>query len=109
MTDEEIKKIAREYAEDYYAETPFGNMEAYQSAVSSLSEIVSSFLQCFSKDYCIVEKSKIAEMYAGFKLSVFRSYSEPATILVKACTVDVAKVNLLEYLFGKDMFEEGKL
>lgn len=95
MTDEEIKKIARDYAEDYYAETPFGSMEAYQSAVSSLSEIVTFSLQRFSKDYCIVPKSIVSEKWNEVKTWRFSEYFR-------------GRFQVLKELFGKDMFEEDK-
>lgn len=64
MTDEEIKKIAREYAEYCCRETNYEvdiverNMDLHICA----DEVAMPLLEWLSKDYCIVPKSKLNEL-----------------------------------------------
>ena len=85
-TPEEIKKIAREYGEsvvnrsDYDILNPINPGEAYRQRVANEAKQAESMLEWLSKDYCIVEKSKIKEWKSitDDALKSGRGITEPA-------------------------------
>lgn len=93
MTDEELKKIAREYAES----VSYGDAEDPNIQIEY--DIALPILEWLSKDYCIVPKSKLRERYKESKL---HSKSES----VFDIHTGIARLIMLESLFGKDMFKE---
>ncbi|MBD5241447.1 MAG: hypothetical protein HDS59_05150 [Barnesiella sp.] len=88
MTQEEIKKMARRFELDMYPTMP-----------DMLS--AKAMLEWLSKDYCIVPKSKVREIYHQIKLELgdggCSEYQDD---------INMEKEDLLKSLFGKSLFEE---
>lgn len=102
MTDEEIRKIASEYAE-YMC--PVGD---YCGGVSDdqrnadlpiYKDDAKSVLEWLSKDYCIVPKSKVKELYA-------KTESDHCHVDEDNDWVVDMMLGRMEDIFGKEMFEE---
>ena len=101
-TPEEIKKLSDAYAEymcpvgDYcggvYDDQRNSDLPIYKDDAKSL-------LEWLSKGYCIIPKSKMKERYKESKL---HSKSES----VFDIHTGIARIIMLESLFGKDMFKE---
>lgn len=102
MTDEEIKKISTEYAE---SNIPNGIDEEYaRCVVFHDSEMFGKFLQWLSKNYCLVEKSKVKEVYDNHidRIKGGSVYINPQIETYMRASLASA----MWRLFGKDMFEE---
>ena len=88
MTQEEINKMARRFELDMYPTMP-----------DMLS--AKAMLEWLSKDYCIVPKSKVREIYHQIKLELgdggCSEYQDD---------INMEKEDLLKSLFGKSLFEE---
>ena len=106
MTEEEIKKIAKEYAE---AMCPVGDYcggvydDQRNSDLPIHKDDAKSVLKWLCKDYCIVPKSKVRENYQSLKQDIpnFKDNPEHHCGFFGGMTE-------LELLFGKSLFEEEK-
>ena len=105
-TPEEIKKIAREYAKEILSKQPMAAHsipEIWEKAVADtekpLAELFEPLIAYLSRDYCIVPKSKVKEMYEKSK-TMIRSNS----IIDQDC--GIVRNSLMDYLFGKSLFED---
>ena len=102
MTEEEIKKIAREYAEyccretDYEGDIVERNMDLHICA----DEVAMPLLEWLSKDYCIVPKVEILNQHAWYMQRMKEVSSNRQ--------MNRGKAIALENLFGREMFEEDK-
>lgn len=102
-TPEEIKKIASEYGEseancfdyDMYSNPDFRHKLKAKSEANKAKAV----LEWLSRDYCIVPKSKVKEMYEKSK-TMIRSNS----IIDQDC--GIVRNSLMDYLFGKSLFED---
>ena len=103
MTAEEIKKIAKAYGERVANSFDYDMLpnprEAYRQRVVKETKQAESMLDFLSKNYCIIPKSKLRERYKESKL---HSKSES----VFDIHTGIARLIMLESLFGKDMFKE---
>ena len=88
MTEEEIKKIASEYAKNH--------CDTFVSA-KLIECIIDGFCKQLSRDYCIVEKKAVAEW-----VNINESF------LPDKRSVAMMKIGA-KRLFGKEMFEEDKI
>ncbi|MDE5886703.1 MAG: hypothetical protein K2H46_03845 [Muribaculaceae bacterium] len=95
MTEEEIKKMGRAFAEET------SNGDALDPHIDFAEGFATEVLQWLSKDYAIVPKRKVRERYKESKL---RSESEIKSDIL----IGNARVSLLETLFDKSLFEEEK-
>ena len=104
-TPEEIKKIAKEYGKSV---TDNVSYNAYSDpnkrreiAAKSGAYQARMVLEWLSKDYCIVPKSKVREIYHQIKLELgdggCSEYQDD---------INMEKEDLLKSLFGKSLFEE---
>ena len=92
MPQEEIKKIAKEYA--------LKHSSAYVTA-SLIESIINGFTEQLSKDYCIVPKSKVKEVmkYPPRQPELIQGTMHFQVIGIKKALIDI---------FGKSLFEEEK-
>lgn len=91
LTPEEIKKIAKKFAEEMSngdVVVPHIDFRHWAYAYE--------VLQWLSKDYCIVPKSKVKEKYALYKMG----YTECEGLELGYV------MDALEDIFGKSLFEE---
>lgn len=107
-TPEEIKKIAREYAE---SDIPNGIDEEYsRSIIYNDGEMFGRFLEWLSKDYCIVPKEVIRKEYEKAK-SAYDIYTSATCINeMERRMIDHAEGRMCELttLFGLSLFNEEK-
>lgn len=90
MAEEEIKKLARQIAEENY------NCTGNEKGINLMAMEYESVLKRVSKDYCIVPKSKVKE-WEGIVEDALKSdrvITEPAWCF------------LWERLFGSELFEQ---
>ena len=91
-TPEEIEKLAKQYAE-------FTDLSVVDQLRVKL--ISKEFLTWVLRDYCVVPKSKVREIYHHIKLELgdggCSEYQDDITM---------EKEDLLKSLFGKSLFEE---
>lgn len=111
MTDEEIKKMAREYAK---SNIPHGIDEEYaRSIIYTDGEMFERFLGWLSKTHCIVEKSKVQDEYAEASNTYWQKYSEESQMDSRHDVYErgynVGIMNVMEDIFGKDTFKEEKI
>ena len=92
---EEIKKIAREYAES----VSYGDAE--DPSIQIEYDFALPVIEWLCERYCIVPKSNVKERYDESKL---RSKSGLKFDIITGNS----RVSLLESLFGKSLFEEEK-
>ena len=85
MQQEEIKKIAKEYA--------LKHSSAYVTA-SLIESIINGFTEQLSKDYCIVPKESVAEWVNDIE-----------SFMPDKRSVTMLKIGA-KSLFGKSLFEE---
>ena len=93
MTNEDIKKIANKIARSFVHpddHTPYGE-QTYRQVEAVITQL--------SKDYAIVPKSVLKERY---KESELRSVSP----LRFDSLTGIARLTLIEAIFGAEMFEE---
>lgn len=111
MTEEEIKKIARGYWDSQnptnkLKDHPEAKMivDAMQSVLSGpideLVEDYTKFLTWMLRDYCIVPKVEILNQHAWYMQRMKEVSSNRQ--------MNRGKAIALEYLFGKEMFEEAR-
>ena len=93
-TPEEIKKIAREVASQIEPKKGFGG-ESYWIRLST------EIIEILANDYCIVPKSKVKEEY---EVAILLQHSNK--IIDQDC--GMIRKSLMDYLFGKSLFEEEK-
>ena len=87
MTAEDVKKLAGQYVREVHYDDYF------------LDE-ATRVLEWLSKDYCIVPKVEILNQHAW--------YMQRMKEVSSARQMNRGKAIALEYLFGKEMFEEDK-
>lgn len=101
MTDEEIKKIAREYAESKCSIQEY--LQAYDRR-DNLNEAYYkeglAVLEWLCKDYCIIPKVEILNQHAWYMQRMKEVSSNRQ--------MNRGKAIALENLFGREMFEEDK-
>ena len=98
MTDDQITALAREYAEEVYRNV-HKEMEVLPSclsneAINMFAEDMESKLKWLLRRYCLVEKSKVKEVYKNTKS--YKSELESFSRQSDCCSV---KLRLLESLF----------
>ena len=102
MTPEEIKKIAREYAEATIETNGF-SADMLEELLEEQKYKAYSVLTHISQDYYIVPKSNVQEIYHQIKIELgdggCSEYQDD---------INMEKENLLKGLFGKSLFEEEK-
>ena len=105
-TPEEIKKIAEEFAEyklnKQYSSFP-ENLK--QRVFSDTANIITEWLKFLSKDYCIVPKSELKEIYACYKQHEEVSDKKG---LHEAMLIARGSQATMRDIFGKSLFEEVK-
>ena len=103
MTQEEIKKIAREYAEDVFREHKERNLshltdEEWELSISEVAKDTIDAFQWLSKDYAIVPKEQIYMRHGV------------ANALMKQDPMHKefyrGQSSVLESIFDKSLFEE---
>ena len=97
MTDEEIKKLAEQYAEDIFGEGDYPFKEDDMCNAEGDFKSVVTFLL---KDYCIVPKVEILNQHAWYMQRMKEVSSNRQ--------MNRGKAIALENLFGREMFEEDK-
>lgn len=105
MTEEEISKLAREYADKELSNTivkPYKESEkeykAYRKELLELfTDSYSRFLQHILRDHCIVKKSEVKEVYNNMTPPK-ESWADKKPIMIVRL--------VLEQLFGIDLFKE---
>ncbi len=99
MSEEDIKKIAYQYAEQY---TPLCKDEILRKDAIRLNAEKGfvPFLEWLSKDYCIVPKDKVREYY-----DLQESISHMGNHVSGKTLAQGAVMGLLK-IFGKELFEQ---
>lgn len=95
MTDEEIKKIAYYISEKRHKEEEVSDSTTFIFPIDIYEDIVTKL----SERYCLVSKSKVKEWEEIVKDSLKADH----------VITENAFRFMWERLFGKDMFEEGKI
>ncbi|MBD5302322.1 MAG: hypothetical protein HDS16_04920 [Bacteroides sp.] len=107
-TPEEIKKIAREYAEyccretDYEGDIVERNMDLHICA----DEVAMPLLEWLSKDYCIVPKTLLKELYDCYKQH--ESVSKEKGLYESEMIARGSQATMRD-IFGKSLLEKEKL
>lgn len=113
MTDEEIKKIARAYGEseancfdyDMYSNPDFRHKLKAKSEANKAKAV----LEWLSHDYCIVEKEKVKTEYDFWHQRLPKMCRLADKVNNDPDTARMwGKIEVLNDIFGKEMFEEGK-
>lgn len=96
MTDEQIKKLAKEHTEDALEDWCTENgqiVEPWHCVVADLSFIAAKAIQNISKTHCIVEKDKVRAIY---NRKTIPSMEDVRNKMIEECLIDA--------LFGKELF-----
>ena len=113
-TPEEIEKIAREFAMSRVkkrldkiraeGQDVIGD-ETNHPMTETLTHVYSMFLQWLTKDYCIVPKSQLKELY-----DCYRQHEQTckAKGLHNATLIAIGSQATMCDIFGKSLFEEEK-
>lgn len=100
MSEKELLQRAESYAREIYADCDLSDI-GVQDEINALALNCMCFAKVLMEDCCLVEKSKVIERYDEAMLQSL-SYSR----------IDIASGNsrkvLLEYLFGKELFNQDK-
>ena len=106
MTPEEIKKIAKEYAE---AMCPVGDYcggvydDQRNTDLSIYNDDAKSVLEWLSKDYAIVPKSQLKELYDCYRQ---HEHTCKAKGLHNATLIAIGSQATMRDIFGSSLFEE---
>lgn len=95
MTEEEIKKLAREYTEDIFGKDDYPFKEDDMCNAEDNFESVVTFL---SKDYCIIPKVDIINQHAWYMQRMKEVSSNRQ--------MNRGKAIALENLVGKELFND---
>lgn len=101
MTDEEIKKLAQSYVDELFAVDDMQDQENIENKNDALVMCM-AFAGHILETHCIVPRSVLKERY---KESELQSISNSRIDMVSG----TSRIILLESIFGKEMFEEGKI
>ena len=107
MTEEEIKKLSAEYAEAVCPIEDYDELDdpLRETDIQICEYDAKSVLTWLSERFCIVEKSKVKEVYANhidnIKSSCFEYLAPQVENYMQACYRSA-----LQKLFGKSLFEE---
>lgn len=105
ITDEEITRLAREYAEEV-TKADVGGLDLPDSELEDIREAVSDYaedvLQWLLRSHCLVEKSKIREEYRDAQKDQYNPERDFALTLAGR-----NRSAVLETLFGDTLKEEG--
>ncbi len=104
MTKEEIKNLARAYAES----VSYGDAE--DPSIQIEYDFALPVIEWLSKDYCIVPKELIRREYAKAQKTHDLYTSATCINEMESRAIDHAKGRMCELttLFGKSLFEEDK-
>lgn len=102
MSEEDIKKLARQIAEEYY------NCTCNEKGINLMAMEYEDVLKRVSKDYCIVSKEMIMAEYADAKATrdLYMSATCINTMESRAIDHSNGRMYELNKLFGKSTFEE---
>lgn len=102
MTEDEIKKLARSAAEEMYK----GYKEMNIALMEEEFKMLISFIL---KEYCIVEKEKVKTEYDFWHQRLPKMCRLTDKVNNDPDTARMwGKIEVLNDIFGKEMFEEGK-
>lgn len=96
MTDKEIKKIALQFALEKSEEEAYDPFEY---------EYAAEVLKWLSKDYCIVPKRQLKELYDCYRQ---HEHTCKAKGLHNATLIAIGSQATMRDIFGKSLFEEEK-
>ena len=96
MNEQEISKLAREYAEDYMR-TNAPEVSLSDNLTNEIEKQVKPVLQWLLRDHCIVKKSEVKEVYQKNILS---------TPSMQQNAYQIGIIDTLEHFFGTDLFKE---
>lgn len=94
MTPEAITALAHEYAEEIYPHEEGEDLGQMEFLRTSAAKHIKASLKMLSRRFCLVEKSKVEEVYKSTKS--YKSELEPFSRQSDCCSV---KLRLLESLF----------
>ena len=103
MTDEEIKKLARECTEDFrkdvlqFFPTPLPN--SMEVLIQEEQKSIVKVLQWLSDKFCIVEKEKVKALYSKMELDGNHVDSDNDWAVYEA-------MDELEKIFGEELFND---
>lgn len=100
MTNEEIKKLAQSYVDELFAVDDMQDQENIE-AKNDAFVMCMAFAGHILENHCIVEKSKVKELYA-------KTESDHCHVDEDNDWVVDMMLGRMEDIFGKDMFQEEK-
>ncbi len=100
MSEEEIKKLSREYADDTVESYGF-SAETVKELKEDQADKALSVISFLLHDYCIVPKSKVISNYQSLKNDLPDYKTDP-----KRHFGFLGGMTELELLFGKELFEQ---
>ena len=103
-TPEEIKNLAHEYGVLMAKDIPMSNC-LKNEVVSSTEDYIVQFMSWLTKDYCIVPKSQLKELY-----DCYRQHEQTCKVkgLHNATLIAIGSQATMRDIFGKSLFEEEK-
>lgn len=109
ITQDEIAKLAREYAEEqleslkvYLSEQPEALKVANNISSQTTASLYVNFLNWLLRTHCIVSKEKVRNCYNMANSNIKTQYLE-------ACQFEVGATKVLESLFDAETFKNSEV